>query len=149
MTLEEAITHCQERAEQCDICGAEHRQLALWLKELKTLRKYTSLEKVKEETILRESLRFNRLLCAMLKFMWANSNAISEEDRFPKLSEKWKARADKYRKEVNAIKYPEEKSVDTAWLAQLLINEYDDGLKEAVDAAVQETEEYIKNNPEE
>ena len=60
MTLEEAIKHCEEQANLleesaagCDMtdkiekeiacrsgkCAAEHRQLAEWLKELKTLRK--------------------------------------------------------------------------------------------------------------
>ena len=36
MTLDEAIKHCEEVAEsKCDECGAEHRQLAEWLRELK------------------------------------------------------------------------------------------------------------------
>ena len=40
MTLDEAITHCTEVAEQnedesCKECAKEHRQLAEWLKELK------------------------------------------------------------------------------------------------------------------
>ena len=36
MTLEEAILHCKEVAkEKCDNCGAEHKQLAEWLRELK------------------------------------------------------------------------------------------------------------------
>ena len=36
MTLEEAIKHCEEVAkEKCDACGAEHKQLAEWLRELK------------------------------------------------------------------------------------------------------------------
>ena len=60
MTLDEAIKHCEEQANLleesaagCDMtdkiekeiacrsgkCAAEHRQLAEWLKELKTLRK--------------------------------------------------------------------------------------------------------------
>ena len=60
MSLEEAITHCEEVAEQhettcknikrdtgcttgelykiCTKCGKEHRQLAEWLKELKDYR---------------------------------------------------------------------------------------------------------------
>lgn len=43
-TLEEAILHCEEVADRCDVtdgdrkCVAEHRQLAAWLKELKHLR---------------------------------------------------------------------------------------------------------------
>ena len=36
MTLEEAIKHCEEIAEnRCDECASDHRQLAEWLKELK------------------------------------------------------------------------------------------------------------------
>lgn len=51
MTLEEAIKHCEEVADQlegkdgyaytdstCDECAKEHRQLAKWLRELRTLR---------------------------------------------------------------------------------------------------------------
>lgn len=39
MKLEEAIKHCEEVADsKCDACGAEHRQLAEWLKELKERR---------------------------------------------------------------------------------------------------------------
>lgn len=37
MTLDEAIIHCEEVAQTCENaeCGAEHRQLAKWLRELK------------------------------------------------------------------------------------------------------------------
>ena len=46
MTLEEAIKHCEEIAEEersmcvpgCDKCADEHLQLAEWLKELKAFR---------------------------------------------------------------------------------------------------------------
>ena len=39
MTLDEAIRHCEEVAEnRCDECGMEHRQLSEWLKELKERR---------------------------------------------------------------------------------------------------------------
>lgn len=39
MTLEEAIKHCDEVSNTlCDSCGAEHRQLADWLRELKDLK---------------------------------------------------------------------------------------------------------------
>jgi len=38
MTLDEAITHCEEKAD-CTQCGSEHKQLAEWLQELKELRK--------------------------------------------------------------------------------------------------------------
>ena len=41
MTLDEAIKHAEEVAEEkrCEKCGEEHRQLSEWLKELKQLRK--------------------------------------------------------------------------------------------------------------
>ena len=40
MTLDEAIDHCLERANQdCSSCADEHLQLAEWLIELKDLRK--------------------------------------------------------------------------------------------------------------
>lgn len=38
MTLDEAIQHCEEKAQCGTACGMEHKQLAEWLKELKTLR---------------------------------------------------------------------------------------------------------------
>lgn len=39
VTLDEAIKHAEEVANsKCNSCGAEHRQLANWLKELKDLR---------------------------------------------------------------------------------------------------------------
>lgn len=38
MTLDEAIEHCEEKAECGDSCGMEHKQLAEWLKELKMYR---------------------------------------------------------------------------------------------------------------
>ena len=40
MTLNEAITHAEEQAEKLSLCscGEDHKQLAGWLKELRTLR---------------------------------------------------------------------------------------------------------------
>ena len=38
MTLDEAIAHCEEKAKTCNACGLEHKQLAEWLKELKSAR---------------------------------------------------------------------------------------------------------------
>ena len=42
MTLEEAIIHCEDvandRAGCCEDCAEEHRQLAEWLKELRAYR---------------------------------------------------------------------------------------------------------------
>ena len=39
MTLKEAIQHCEEVAKgKCNACGAEHEQLAEWLRELQLRR---------------------------------------------------------------------------------------------------------------
>ena len=40
MTLDEAISHCKEKAITCSIkgCAEDHLQLARWLEELKLLR---------------------------------------------------------------------------------------------------------------
>jgi hypothetical protein len=38
MTLDEAIKHCEKKAQQCGECGKDHAQLAEWLKELKRLK---------------------------------------------------------------------------------------------------------------
>lgn len=50
MTLEEAIRHWEEKVD-CTECGKEHKQLALWLKELVCFRK------AKEE-YFKEFIRF-------------------------------------------------------------------------------------------
>lgn len=49
MTLDEAINHCKEKAEGCSECAEEHRQLAEWLEELKTLRTEREGEWIPEE----------------------------------------------------------------------------------------------------
>lgn len=69
MTLDEAIKHCEEKAnelrkdsdiyknfwnsqkaqEDCLECAKEHEQLAEWLKELKKLRKCRQCPLIKEE----------------------------------------------------------------------------------------------------
>ena len=63
MTLDEAIKHCQEVAEEnqaivdacdyygdnmaeCETCADEHRQLAEWLKELKKFKERQPYEKI-------------------------------------------------------------------------------------------------------
>ena len=39
MTLDEAITHCEEIASsECSECAKQHQQLSEWLKELKLYR---------------------------------------------------------------------------------------------------------------
>lgn len=41
MTIEDAISHCEDRAKaDCSECAEEHRRLAEWLKELKAIREY-------------------------------------------------------------------------------------------------------------
>lgn len=42
MTLDDAITHCLQKAQACTACGEEHRQLAAWLSELKKIREEKS-----------------------------------------------------------------------------------------------------------
>lgn len=37
MTLDEAIKHCEEKAQAVRCCGKDHAQLAEWLKELKRI----------------------------------------------------------------------------------------------------------------
>lgn len=39
MTLEEAIKHCEGKAQGCNDCAQEYRQLAMWLEELLERRK--------------------------------------------------------------------------------------------------------------
>ena len=55
MTLDEAIKHAEEVAEEkrCEKCGEEHRQLAEWLKELKQLRKQEPCD----DTVSREAVK--------------------------------------------------------------------------------------------
>lgn len=48
MTLDEAIEHCEEKAQCGTACGMEHKQLAEWLRELKMFRKIFK-EKEKEQ----------------------------------------------------------------------------------------------------
>ena len=48
MTLEEAIVHCEDVANDrtgcCEDCAEEHRQLAEWLKELKAYKEQTEMD---------------------------------------------------------------------------------------------------------
>ena len=48
MTIQEAIIHCEEKAQQCNKCSEEHRQLANWLKELSEYHKYGTVEECRE-----------------------------------------------------------------------------------------------------
>ena len=38
MTLEEAIKHAEEKGNTCTECGLEHKQLAMWLRELEAFK---------------------------------------------------------------------------------------------------------------
>ena len=48
MTLEEAITHCKEKACGNTQCAIEHRQLAEWLQELQQYRQNARKEETKQ-----------------------------------------------------------------------------------------------------
>lgn len=58
MTLDEAIQHCEEKALCGDACGLEHKQLAEWLKELKSYRmdEETKLDKTAVTKVLEHML---------------------------------------------------------------------------------------------
>lgn len=58
MTLDEAIQHCEEKALCGDACSLEHKQLAEWLKELKSYRmdKETKLDKTTVTKVLEHML---------------------------------------------------------------------------------------------
>ena len=62
MTLDDAITHCLQKAQACTACGEEHRQLAAWLSELKKIREEKSeankvIEELKNEIEKQKRLR--------------------------------------------------------------------------------------------
>ena len=40
MTLEEAISHAEEKAKGCSACANNHKQLAEWLKKLKNVQNF-------------------------------------------------------------------------------------------------------------
>ncbi len=54
MSLDDAIVHAEEVANgKCDKCGQEHKQLAEWLKELKTLKEQDSCkDAISREAVL-------------------------------------------------------------------------------------------------
>jgi len=146
MNLDGAIAHYKAQAD--NDCDAE--QLVLWLTELQMLRKHTSLTEVERNAVNNYNLHHFKIVFALLKSMWADQNASNEEVRFPKLAECWKARAKKYRESADHMRNPEDGiDIDTSWVAHMLINEYDDGLNEAVDEALLITQRYVRNHPEE
>ena len=48
MTIFEAIKHCKDRAEKCDKCGEDHRQLQEWMEELLQYREIGTVEECRE-----------------------------------------------------------------------------------------------------
>ena len=71
MTLDEAINHCQEKSQDCDLCSMEHAQLAEWLQELKTLRKaqeprVMTLEEI-DNRLAESSEEYNKIFWAEVK----------------------------------------------------------------------------------
>ena len=61
MTIDEAINHCKEVSDsKCDSCGAEHKQLAEWLIELKECRESNKrvYDKLKVERAMFDDSRF-------------------------------------------------------------------------------------------
>lgn len=64
MTLDEAIKHCYEEASKiplCD-CSKEHIQLAQWLEELKTYRKFILYINKYPEKFINNPNKFLQLL---------------------------------------------------------------------------------------
>ncbi len=80
LTLDEAIKHCEEKAEanrgaaeswkregfeasaaDCEECAAEHEQLANWLKELKELRTREALREM-DKLVLKPNVQLQDLL---------------------------------------------------------------------------------------
>jgi hypothetical protein len=63
MTLEEAITHCQEKSCGNSECALEHKQLAEWLRELQNRRKQdvqTAID-LQEEPASKDKFTFTSL----------------------------------------------------------------------------------------
>lgn len=52
MTLEEAIEHCKQKADELSICNKdcslEHKQLAIWLSELKAIKEMIDDKKIED-----------------------------------------------------------------------------------------------------
>lgn len=66
MTLDEAIKHAEEVANDmelcCKECAEEHRQLAEWLKELKQLREQTDGDLISRQSVI---TMLNKIECAV------------------------------------------------------------------------------------
>lgn len=70
MSLDEAIAHCEEKAKTCDACGLEHKQLAEWLKELKSAR-----EELERKTRILDKIPWDMVIDA--------ENEVDDEDGIP------------------------------------------------------------------
>lgn len=91
MTLDEAIQHAEEVAEEhtnynryggfesCDECAKEHRQLANWLKELKQLREQEPCKDAVSRKAIEKLKRY--------RFSYDNSTTIPKSDLFVKLTD--------------------------------------------------------------
>lgn len=86
MTIEEAIAHAQEtantRADLCDKCRDEHRQLAEWLTELKLLRADYENQKSINYELLKENqehVNENKELKRLLRLAVEDFETLSDE----------------------------------------------------------------------
>ena len=93
MTLDEAIQHCEEKAQCGTVCGMEHKQLADWLKELKTLReksekKCNILDNVQSDIVAEnsEESKPRRATNRELAKWLAKGNGEKTEDAYNKQS---------------------------------------------------------------
>lgn len=77
MTLDEAIKHSLERAEQdCTECANEHKQLAEWLVELKELREKLNYLKPTKKVRLCIDCKYHTSVLS--DFHWCNINGQDE-----------------------------------------------------------------------
>lgn len=73
MTIEEAISHCKEKACGNTECAAEHKQLAEWLTELKRLKDCSKPNDIAEF--------LNRLAPSEQEFLWGHIEAVKKLER--------------------------------------------------------------------
>lgn len=73
-TLDEAIKHCEEVADECAIkqCAADHRQLAEWLRELKEYRENQVQNQVQEDNL---PLSWDELKMLFHKPVWIETSS--------------------------------------------------------------------------
>lgn len=93
MTLEEAIIHCEEVADRCDVtdgnikCANEHRQLAGWLRDYKRLLKERESceDAVSREDVLDVIARIG-LLKNETKEIQSISECLKEVEKLPSVN---------------------------------------------------------------